>query len=270
MIDAGGHCSKLCGAGAWERACWRRRSLDVDIRRLFLRLATSHLLGLEVLIEQVQGLLVGTGAAGDGEHALASVIMRGLGDGNAGAGRFTDLTNLAATAPDNAANHVGGNADILRLQLNTILVVRGRWRPARSIGPRSTGEGGGRRVAKVCAVTRAVVRASTTETASGATVGQRSGPSAWLNPDGGVVKNGSVAALVIVNETLANLPDGLLDAGWGALYLDDALGRLGQHLLLCNHAHARRVLDLLDLQALASDNGAHLVVRDEQTDGWEN
>ena len=49
----------------------------------FWDLAATHLLGLEVLIQQVESLLVGALSAGDGEHALASIIMWRFGDRNA-------------------------------------------------------------------------------------------------------------------------------------------------------------------------------------------
>jgi len=48
-----------------------------------LKLAAAHLLCLEVLVQQEQCRLVGLGSAHDGEHALASLIMRRLGDGDA-------------------------------------------------------------------------------------------------------------------------------------------------------------------------------------------
>lgn len=46
-------------------------------------LAAAHLLGFQVLVQQVQCLLVRSWAAGDGEHPLASVVVRSLGDGDA-------------------------------------------------------------------------------------------------------------------------------------------------------------------------------------------
>jgi hypothetical protein len=54
------------------------------------------------------------------------------------------------------------------------------------------------------------------------------------------------------------------------LDFDDALGGLGEHLLLRNHTNARGILNLLDLQALATNDGTHLVVRDEQADGYRS
>lgn len=40
-----------------------------------------------------------------------------------------------------------------------------------------------------------------------------------------------------------------------------------EHLFLGNHANTGSVLNLLNLQTLAADDGAHLVVRDQETDG---
>jgi hypothetical protein len=245
-----------------------KSSRNVD--HLVLRLAASHLLSLEVLVQQIQSLLVGTGAAGDGEHTLASVVVGCLGDGDACARRLADLANLAAATANDAANHVGGNADVLRLQFNAILIVRRGRGPACCIGSRSTGVRSGRRIAEVGTVASAVVRASAQSSSSSATVGQSARSSTGLNPYSGVVENGAVSTLVIIDQALANLPNGLLDAGWGTLYFDNALSRLGEHLLLCDHANARCVLDLLDLQALATDDGAHLVVGDEETNGWQS
>ena len=47
------------------------------------------------------------------------------------------------------------------------------------------------------------------------------------------------------------------------LDLDDTLGGLGKHLLGGDHAGAREVLNVLDLETLATDDGAHEVVRDQ-------
>lgn len=54
------------------------------LRRGLGDLAATHLLGFEVLIQQVESLLVCSWATGDGEHALASVVMWSLGDRDAG------------------------------------------------------------------------------------------------------------------------------------------------------------------------------------------
>lgn len=55
------------------------KPMAIDEQLLWLlNLATPHLLGLEVLIQQEQGRFVRLGCAHDGEHALARLIMRGL------------------------------------------------------------------------------------------------------------------------------------------------------------------------------------------------
>lgn len=41
-------------------------------------LASSHLLGLEILIKEEKSRLIGLGRAHDGEHALARIVMRSL------------------------------------------------------------------------------------------------------------------------------------------------------------------------------------------------
>jgi len=248
----------------------RRWVADALENGLLLGLAAAHLLGLQVLVQQIESLLIGTGTTSDGEHALAGVIMRCLGDGDAGVGRLADLADLATAASDDTADHVRRDADVLGLHLFAILGVRWGRGPAGGIGARSSRKGR-RRVTEVSAVTSAVVRASAHTTGGCATaVGQRDRTSTRLNPDGGVVEDSAVAALVVVDEALANLPDSLLDTAGRALDFDDALGGLGEHLLLCDHAYAGGILDLLDLQALATNDGAHLVVRDEQADGYRN
>jgi hypothetical protein len=88
---------------ARQYTCMQTRDGSVA---LFLGLAASHLLGFQVLVQEVERLLVGTGATSDGEHALASIIVRSLGNGDAGTRRFADLADLAATATDDAANHI--------------------------------------------------------------------------------------------------------------------------------------------------------------------
>ena len=40
-----------------------------------LSLAATHLLRLQVLVQEEQGRLVGLGASHDGEHALAGLVM---------------------------------------------------------------------------------------------------------------------------------------------------------------------------------------------------
>lgn len=203
-------------------------------------LAAAHLLALEVLVEKVECGLVGLGGAHDGEHTLTSLIMRSLGDGDASTGGLADLRDLAATTADDASDHVRWDGDVLGLDLLSVLVVG--WDAASdTLTVRATVEGAWSLVA----------------TDSGA---------AGLSADNWVVEDGALATLPIVDEALADLPDGSLNALWVTLNLDDALGRLWEHLLLGDHTDTRDILDVLDLESLATDDGTHLVVGDKELD----
>ena len=81
-----------------------------------------------------------------------------------------------------------------------------------------------------------------------------------------MVEHGTLAALPVLDEALGNLVDRDADRIDRALDLDDTLRALGEHLLGCNHARTREVLDVLDLETLAANHGSHQVVRDEQPD----
>lgn len=89
-----------------------------------------------------------------------------------------------------------------------------------------------------------------------------------LRTDDRVVKNSTSPALPIVNKALADLPDSHANAIGCALNFDDAFRRLREHVLLRDHAYVRNVLDMLDLETAAADDCSHLVVRDEELDGW--
>lgn len=189
--------------------------------------------------------------------------MRSLGDADASAGGLANLADLAATATDDATNHVSRNRDVLGLDALALL-DSGRSKTAgtnigasRVRGRRGCGEVGavaGAVEAARSAVTRAVGRGS---------------DAAALNTNRRAVEDGAVATLLVVDKALADLPNSLLNAIWGTLHLDNALSGLGKHLLLRDHADAGAVLDLLDLRALAANDSTHLVVRDEEADGWE-
>jgi hypothetical protein len=60
---------------------------------------------------------------------------------------------------------------------------------------------------------------------------------AGLSADDWVIQNGSGTALPIINQTLANLPNGLLDTLGSALNFNNALRGLWEHLLLSYHAN---------------------------------
>jgi hypothetical protein len=227
-------------------------------------LATAHLLRLEVLVEQVERLLVGAGAAGDGEHALSSLVVGSLGNADAGAGRLADLADLAASTANDAANHVGRNGDVLSLDVFTLLDSRRSETAGTNVRTRRVGRR--RRGGEVGTVSSTVEAA---RCAISGTVGSAGG-TASLDADRRAVENSAVTALLVVDEALADLPDSLLDTIGSALDLDNALSRLREHFLLRDHADTGSVLDLLDLGALTADDGSHLVVRNEKTDGYMN
>lgn len=120
----------------WRNLCRRRShahtssSLAVRISTLCCSLrdlASTHLFLLQVLVQEIQGLLIGLWTASDGEHALASIIVRCLGNGNACSGALSDLADLAASTTNDATNHVGRDADVLRLNVLTLFHT---WRRA--------------------------------------------------------------------------------------------------------------------------------------------
>jgi hypothetical protein len=117
-------------------------------------------------------------------------------------------------------------------------------------------------VTEFSAVTSAVVRTSAHTTAGCANIRQCTRASTWLDPDSGLVRHPScfllldpdsgvvedcaVTALRIFDEAFADLLDSLLDTAGRALDLDDALGGLGQHLLLeCRVKHHPEPLEYL-------------------------
>lgn len=201
---------------------------------LGVALAAAHLLALEVLVQEVKCGLVGLGAAHDGEHSLASVIVRGFGNRDPSARGLADLADLATTTANNAANHVGRNADVLCLDLLSILVVS--WdATAGSLAIRAAVEGSWGLLAEISTVasahhTWAAVLAAFVANATLSTAG--------LGTDNWVVENSAGSALPIVNQALADLPDRLLDTLWGSLHFDDSLSGLRKHLLLGNHPDA--------------------------------
>ena len=227
-------------------------------------LAAAHLLALKVLVEKVESSLVGLGGSHDGEHALSGIVMWCLGDGNSSSRGLADLGDLASTTADDASDHIRWDGDVLGLNLLSVFVVS--WDTASgtfTVGAAVEGAWG--ILAEISSVTSAhhtVVVILTTLSANTL--------STSLSTDNWVVQDGACATLPVINEALGNLPNGLLDTLWGTLNLDNALGRLWKHLLLSNHSDARDILNVLDLQTLTADDRAHLVVRDEELDGWTN
>lgn len=226
-------------------------------------LAAAHLLALQVLVEEVESSLVGLSGAHDGEHALSSVIVWCLGDGNSGSRGLADLRDLASTTADDASNHVRWNGDILGLDLLSVLVVS--WDTASgTLTVRATVESAWGILAEISSVTSAhhtVVVILTTLSADAL--------STSLSADNWVVQDSACSTLPVIDKALGNFPDSLLDTLWGTLNLNDALSGLWEHLLLGNHADAGDILNVLDLETLAADNRTHLVVGDEELDGWK-
>ena len=56
-----------------------------------------------------------------------------LSDGDSSAGRLPDLADFGTCAAYNTANHVGGDADVLGLDLFAILIVSG-WASRTHVG----------------------------------------------------------------------------------------------------------------------------------------
>lgn len=233
----------------------------------FLRLlATAGLFGLEVLVQEVQSLLVRLSTSHDREHALARLVVRGFRNRDSSSRAPADLRDLGSTTANDAAHHVSRNADVLGLDLFAIFGDKGITTVG-NVGVGSTAVT--RLVAKIGSVAGAVVRASAAVTVGGSrgSLGHGSGSGTDRRTNRRVVEDGTGATLPVVDEALSNLPDRLIDALGGSLHFNNAFSRLGEHFLLGNHAHARCILDVLDLQALTSDNSTHLVVRDQKTNG---
>lgn len=236
---------------------------EAVVNRLLLGvvLAAAHLLTLEVLVEEVEGSLVGLGGAHDGEHALSSIIVWCLGDGDSGSRGLADLGDLASTTTDDASNHVGWNGDVLCLDLLSILIVS--WDTASgTLTVRAAVEGTWGFLAKISSVSSAHHTSIVILTALRANALSTS-----LSADNWVVQDSASSALPVVDEALGDLPNSLLDTFWGTLNLDNALGRLWEHLLLGNHSDAGDILDVLDLKTLAANYRTHLVVGDKKLDG---
>jgi hypothetical protein len=231
--------------------------------RRLRNLAATSLLCLEVLVKKVKSLLVGVGAASDGEHALSGLVMGSFGNADAGARGLADLADLTATTADDASDHIRGNGDVLGL--NVFALFNGRRSKTASTNIWASIVRWRRGSGEVGTVASAVEAARSTITS---TIGRTTSAST-LDTDRGAVEDSAVAALLIIYKALADFPDSLLDAIRSTLDLDNALCGLGKHLLLRDHANAGTILDLLDLSTLTADDGAHLVVRDEEADGYE-
>lgn len=288
-------------------------------------------------------LLVGLGGALNSEHPLSRVVVGDLGDavvewgldketngiswllkdGSTRSNRVSpdprstqapNLGDLATTLANDAANHVGGNRDVLRTGISGVYDSWGRCRArrggrsgettARGDNSSRSGSGGftggsdavrrrglavrsGEAIAAGEGLAWGLTAASSQAEAShgaskvaragivGRTASAALGLQAASTASGkdtsalgvaGVVQDGSLSALPVLEEALGDLVDGDANGIGRALDLDDTLSGLGQHLLGCDHAGSGDVLDVLDLETLAANDSAHEVVRDEETD----
>jgi hypothetical protein len=81
-----------------------------------------------------------------------------------------------------------------------------------------------------------------------------------------VEEDSSETTLPIFQKALSNFLDGATNTFSRTLDLDDTLGGLGEHILGRDHTGSGGILDGLDLQTRAADDGAHQVVRDQETE----
>lgn len=215
--------------------------------------------------------------------------MRDLGDRDSRAGESSDLGDLGTTSATwvsiytnvlvrpshDAADHVGGNRDVLRSQVRVVGQVGGR-----GLGT-PPGLSGAERDAAPADSSLAVEASGSTETsnrgppdtASRASDGlgaKSASEDAGITSCSGVVLDGALTPLPVLEQALGDLEDGRSDSVNGSLNLDDSFGRLREHLLGSDHARARSVLDLLDLESGPADDGTHEVVGDQQSDRGES
>lgn len=83
---------------------------------------------------------------------------------------------------------------------------------------------------------------------------------------GGVVQDGAIRTLLVIHQALPDFEDGKINALNRAADFDDTFRALGQKRLGGSHAHTRGILDVLDFGALATNNCAHQIMGDQQTD----
>src|ERR1700722_7710301 len=83
-------------------------------------LAAAHLFGFKVLVKGTQRFLICLFTAHDREHALSSFVVWCFGNGDAGTGAFSNFADLGTASTDDAADHIGGYADVLGLNFLAI------------------------------------------------------------------------------------------------------------------------------------------------------
>jgi hypothetical protein len=244
-----------------SRGATERRLLD------FLANATL-LLTLKLVVEQEESLLIGLGSTNNSEHALASFVMRGLGDGDLGTRKTADFCDLRTGTADDATHHVGGNRDILGANVATNGVWSGRG------GSRRGGDGGSdsRRWGSFAVGSGRSAVSTGTKYGRGGESSSSRGWALGLGTGGTsfssrMVEDCANSALPIFEKATTNLFDGTADTFSSTLYLNDSFRRLGKHILGCNHTSARSILNGFDLHALTSDDGTHEIVGDEEAEG---
>lgn len=248
---------------------------------------TALFLALKLVVEQEERLFVRLRRADNREHALASLIMRSLGDGDLRTRETTDLSDLGTASPNNAAHHVGGDGDVLGADVTADLSGSGRSASGgragdSSGGGRSGSRGGagsnGRERRAICGGRHAIstenavggsATGSTSESTSGgdtfAIGSDTRDDNASCARGAGVVQHRSETTLPVFEQAATDLFDSTADALGSALDFDDAFSGLREHVLGSNHASTRCILDGLDLESLTADDGAHKVMGNEET-----
>lgn len=158
-----------------------------------------------------------------------------LGNRDAGTRCLADLANLASGTSNDASNHVCRNADVLRLDLLTVLIVRRRSTDGR-IRIRSTIVRTRTAITEVGAIscshyTRVTIVASARRaipsypTRSRSTAAKRPRTTRRCSNDW-IVEDCASSTLPIINQTLADFPDSPLDALRISLDLNNSFCRL--------------------------------------------
>lgn len=198
--------------------------------------------------------------------------MRTLCDGDFAPTLCSNFRDFRASTTNNTAYHICGNRDILSTNL--------RWVD----GFARLTAGSGRLVGEVSAIagservrTATIVIGGPTEggiirggrggrSSSSTTVGDDNGTARGSETDGRVVQDCSNATFPIVDTAFSDFPDCGDDGLDAALNFDDSFGGLGEHFLGRDHTGSRDVLDVLDFEAASTNDCAHEIVRDEETD----
>lgn len=258
-------------------------------------------LTLQLIVQQEQGLFIGLGGSNDGEHPLAAVVVRSLGDADLGPGKTSDLGDLgsstsaeatidltrsASKRDDSHKSHLThmmqptmslGIEMLWVLKLGSASPPNEAWPAGGQRGRRQTSTLGPPPVTSELRSGSAHPPLSTSKCGSGTgppdstsrsgdgSSTETSSENALITGSTGLVVDGPLSPVPVTQQALSDLVDGLLDGLDVALDLDNSLGRLGQHLLGSDHSGTRGVLDLLDGSAGLSDDGSHEVVRDQQT-----